>query len=72
MSEGPGNNLSGLEIELARQIDAVCRQFEADRRGHEPFNRRLPGWRPRGGPRGTPGRTGSSCARAGPVRAERH
>ena len=35
MSEHPSDNLNGLEVELARQIDAVCRRFEADWRGGE-------------------------------------
>jgi eukaryotic-like serine/threonine-protein kinase len=30
MSDRPSNNLSGLDIELVRHIDAVCRRFEAD------------------------------------------
>jgi len=30
MSERPSQNLDGLDPELARQIDAVCRRFEAD------------------------------------------
>ncbi len=30
MSDRPSHNLAGLDIDLARQIDAICRQFEAD------------------------------------------
>ena len=30
MSDRPSHNLDGLDIELARRIDAVCRRFEAD------------------------------------------
>jgi WD40 repeat protein len=30
MSERPSHNLSGLDIDLARWIDAVCRRYEAD------------------------------------------
>jgi serine/threonine protein kinase len=32
MSDRPSDNLGGLDIGLARQIDAVCRRFEAARR----------------------------------------
>jgi len=38
MSEQPSHNLGGLDIDVARRIDAVCRQFEADwRRGRQPL-----------------------------------
>jgi len=30
LSERPSHNLDGLELDLLRQIDAVCRRFEAD------------------------------------------
>jgi WD40 repeat protein len=30
MSERPSHNLSGLDVDQARRIDALCRQFEAD------------------------------------------
>ena len=30
MSEQPSENLGGLDVELARRIDAVCRRFEAE------------------------------------------
>jgi WD40 repeat protein len=30
MSDRPSHNLAGLDIDLARQIDAICRRFEAD------------------------------------------
>ncbi len=33
MSERPAHDLSGLEIDLVRRIDAACRRFEADWRG---------------------------------------
>src|SRR5271165_2184784 len=33
MSDRPSDNLRGLDIDLARRIDAICRQFEADWRG---------------------------------------
>ncbi len=33
MSDRPDSNLKGLDIELVRRIDAICRQFEADWRG---------------------------------------
>jgi hypothetical protein len=37
MSDRPSHNLSGLDIELARRIEQVCRQFEADwREGRRP------------------------------------
>jgi Protein kinase domain len=32
MSDRPSSNLGGLDIDLARRIDEVCRCFEADRR----------------------------------------
>ena len=32
MNERPGDNPGGLDIDLARRIDAICRRFEADRR----------------------------------------
>ena len=37
MSDQPSHNLHGLDIEMARRIDAACRRFEADwRQGHQP------------------------------------
>ncbi|MFI5459075.1 MAG: hypothetical protein ACHRXM_26910, partial [Isosphaerales bacterium] len=33
MSDRPSDNLRGLDIDLARRIDAICRRFEADWRG---------------------------------------
>ncbi len=30
MNEQPSHNLDGLDLDLARRIDAVCRRFEAD------------------------------------------
>ena len=37
MSNRTSHNLSGLDIELARRIEQVCRQFEADsREGRRP------------------------------------
>jgi serine/threonine protein kinase len=30
MSDGPSHNLGGLDIDLARRIEEVCRRFEAD------------------------------------------
>ena len=33
MNGGPSHNLDGLDIDLARRIDEVCRRFEADWRG---------------------------------------
>jgi WD40 repeat protein/tetratricopeptide (TPR) repeat protein len=37
MSDGSSHNLSGLDLDLARQVDAVCRRFEADwREGARP------------------------------------
>ena len=37
MSDRPSHNLEGLDIGLARRIDAVCRRFEADwRPGRHP------------------------------------
>jgi len=37
MSDRPSHNLGGLDIEMARRIDKVCRQFEADwREGRRP------------------------------------
>jgi hypothetical protein len=32
MNELPSHNLDGLDIDLARRIDEICRRFEADRR----------------------------------------
>jgi hypothetical protein len=37
MSEQPDDNVEGLDLALGRQIDAVCRRFEADfRDGRQP------------------------------------
>jgi len=37
MIDRPSHNLDGLEIDLARRIDGVCRRFEADwRAGRQP------------------------------------
>jgi eukaryotic-like serine/threonine-protein kinase len=37
MSDRPSHNLAGLDINLARRIDATCRRFEADwRAGRQP------------------------------------
>jgi eukaryotic-like serine/threonine-protein kinase len=37
MSDRPSDNLGGLDIDLARRIDEVCRRFEADwRAGRQP------------------------------------
>ena len=37
MSDRPSHNLDGLDIDLARRIDEVCRRFEADwREGRQP------------------------------------
>jgi hypothetical protein len=37
MSERPSENLGGLDIDMARRIDEVCRRFEADcRDGRQP------------------------------------
>ncbi len=37
MSDRPSHNLEGLDVELARRIDEVCRRFEADwRQGQQP------------------------------------
>jgi hypothetical protein len=37
MSDRPSHNLSGLDIDLVRRIDAACRRFEADvREGRQP------------------------------------
>jgi hypothetical protein len=37
MSDRPSHNLDGLDIDLARRIDEVCRRFEADwRQGRQP------------------------------------
>ena len=37
MSDRPSDNLGGLDIDLARRIDEVCRRFEADwREGRQP------------------------------------
>ncbi|MGO9919624.1 MAG: protein kinase domain-containing protein [Isosphaeraceae bacterium] len=37
MSDRPSHNLAGLDIDLARRIDQVCRRFEADwRQGCQP------------------------------------
>ncbi|MFI5457823.1 MAG: hypothetical protein ACHRXM_20475, partial [Isosphaerales bacterium] len=33
MNQQPSHNLDGLDIDLARRIDAICRRFEADWRG---------------------------------------
>jgi hypothetical protein len=36
MSDRPSQNLDGLDIDLVRRIDEVCRRFEADWRGGAP------------------------------------
>ncbi len=37
MSDRPSHNLAALDIDMARQIDAICRRFEADwRAGQQP------------------------------------
>src|SRR5271157_3571957 len=37
MTDRPSHNLDGLDINLARRIDEVCRRFEADwRQGRQP------------------------------------
>jgi hypothetical protein len=37
MSDKPDSNLEGLDLDLVRRIDAICRQFEADwRAGRQP------------------------------------
>ncbi len=37
MSDRPSHNLDGLDINLARRIDEVCRRFEADwQEGRQP------------------------------------
>ena len=57
MSDRRGDGMDRLDLDLARQIDAVCRRFEADcarRQGTD--DRRLPGRHRRGGPDGAPGR----------------
>ena len=37
MSDRPSQNLGGLDVDLARRIDEVCRRFEADwRQGRQP------------------------------------
>src|SRR5271165_1433048 len=37
MTHRPSHNFDGLDIEMARRIDDVCRRFEADwRQGREP------------------------------------
>ncbi len=37
MSDKPDSNLEGLDIDLVRRIDAICREFEADwRAGRQP------------------------------------
>jgi hypothetical protein len=37
MSDRPSGNLGGLDIELSRRIDEICRRFEADwRQGRRP------------------------------------
>ena len=37
MSDRPSHNLGGLDIDLARHIDEVCRRFETNcREGHHP------------------------------------
>jgi hypothetical protein len=37
MSDRPSDNLGGLDIDLARRIDEVCRRFEAEwREGKQP------------------------------------
>ena len=35
MSDRPSHNLAGLDIDLARRIDAICRRFEADWRDRQ-------------------------------------
>src|SRR5208283_5068130 len=37
MTDRPSDNLDGLDIDMARRIDEVCRRFEADcRKGRRP------------------------------------
>ena len=68
MSDRPSHNLDGLDIDLARRIDEVCRRFEADwRRGTPTAHRGLSGRHLRRGPARTAGRTGGPGARAAPV-----
>ncbi len=65
MSDRPSHNLDGLDIDLARQIDAVCRRFEADWRAGTPTAYRgLSGRRARRRPPRAPGRAGGPGARA--------
>jgi len=30
MSERPSQNVDGMDVELVRRIDAICRRFEAE------------------------------------------
>ena len=68
MSDRPSHNLGGLDIDLARRIDEVCRRFEADWRAGTPTaHRGLSGRRrptradPHCGPNWRP--WSASCAR---------
>ena len=68
MSDRPSQNLRGLDIELARRIDEVCRRFEADwRQGRQPRIEDYLVDVPRRGASRPSGRTGSPGARASPV-----
>ena len=72
MSDRPSHNLGGLDIDLARRIDEVCRRFEADwREGRQP---RIDDYLvdvSRRGPARTAGRAGGPGARAAPVGGDR-
>ena len=68
MSDRPSHNLDGLDIDLARRIDEVCRRFEADwREGRQPRIEDYLVDVSRRGPTRTPGRAGGPGARAAPV-----
>ena len=68
MSDRPSHNLDGLDIDLARRIDEVCRRFEADwREGRRPRIEDYLVDVSRRGPTRTAGRIGGPGARAAPV-----
>ena len=64
MSDRPSHNLGGLDVDTVRQIDEVCRRFEAALAGRPPrAHRGLPGRRSLRGPTRASGRTAAALER---------
>ena len=70
MNNRPSHNLDGLDIDMARRIDEVCRRFEAERR-QERHHSMIPGRGPREKPTLSPGRAGSPGTRVATNRWDR-